>query len=98
MATITIADYAFDGPYTYASLLTARAGVWAVLDGRSLPPVDAGTAEDIREAVESSDRYECWRERCERITYAALSVPDPDLRSELLERVADQYALPCRPG
>lgn len=98
MATITIADRAFDGPYTYASLLTRAAGVWAVLDGRELPPVDAGEAdENLREAVETSDRYDCWRDRCNRITYAGMAIPDPDLRSKVLERLEKRYALPCRP-
>lgn len=97
MATITIAEYAFDGPYTYASLLDQRPGVWAVLDGRTLPPVDADEAEDVREAVESTDRYDCWREHCERVTYAAFFASRSPRRAEVLEDLRATYELPCRP-
>lgn len=97
MATISIAEYSFDGPYTFASLLDDRPGVWAVLDERSLPPVDAGEAENVREAVESSDRYECWREHCDPITYAGFLVPSPSRRAEVLGELAESYDLPCRP-
>lgn len=97
MNSITLAGHAFDGPYTYASLLPEKPGVWAVLDGRDLPPVDAGAAENLREAVETSDRHDCWRQRCERISYAGMGVPDAAHRAEILERMVEAYDLPCRP-
>lgn len=97
MASVTIAGYAFSGPYSFVSLLRNEPGVWAVLDGRTLPPVDAGQAEDIRAAVKEHPRYDCWREACQRVTYASLNVPAAERRAEILELLLEEYTLPCRP-
>lgn len=49
--TIAIADIRFRGPYSRPEALERRPGVYAVLDGRRVPPLEVGVAEDVRREV-----------------------------------------------
>lgn len=92
---ITVGDYRFRGPYRRVAMLEERPGVWAVLDGRKVPPVAAGSAEDVRTAVEEHPARACWTRRCDRPAVAVFYSPMDDRRQRLLRELRGRYELPC---
>lgn len=67
---IGIGGVSFEGPYTRHEILCRRPGVFAVLDGRSLPPLHAEKTDDVRRAVEDHDGRRRWQEQCDNLAYA----------------------------
>lgn len=92
---ITVGDFRFRGPYSSLAMLEPRPGVWAVLDGRSVPPVAVGAAEDVRSAVQNHPARTCWMRRCERPAVAVFYSPSRARREHLLEKMRTEYELPC---
>lgn len=92
---ITVGDYQFRGPYSRLAMLEDRPGVWAVLDGRSVPPVAAGAAEDVRKAVEDHPARACWTRRCDRPAVAVFYSPLGGRRERLVRELRGRYELPC---
>lgn len=92
---ITVGDFRFRGPYSRMAMLENRAGVWAVLDGRNLPPVAAGAAEDVRAAVEDHPARACWTRRCDCPAVAVFYSPMEPRRQRLVRALRGAYELPC---
>lgn len=92
---ITVGDYRFRGPYSRLAMLEGRPGVWAVLDGRSVPPVAVGTAENVREAVEDHPARACWTRRCARPAVAVFYSPMGARRQRLVRELRGRYELAC---
>lgn len=92
--TIAVGDVQFRGPYSKFQMLEDRPGVWAVLDGREVPPLAVGSAEDVRHAVESHPARKRWTRRCERPAIAVVYNPLPDRREDLVRRLRRSYELP----
>lgn len=92
---ITVGDYRFRGPYSRLAMLEDRPGVWAVLDGRSVPPVAVGASEDVREAVEGHPARACWTRRCDRPAVAVFYSPMESRRERLVRELRGRYELPC---
>lgn len=92
---ITVGDFQFRGPYSSLAMLESRPGVWAVLDGRRVPPVAAGTADDVRTAVENHHARACWTRRCERPAVAVFYCPRRGRREDMLRKLRSAYELPC---
>jgi hypothetical protein len=63
--SITIGNHSFDGPFTSASQLLARSGVYAILGrgatGGNWIVVDIGESGDVRSRVENHDRKPQWQ-------------------------------------
>lgn len=66
--SITIGNLSFDGPFTGASQLLARSGVYAILGrgaaGSNWIVVDIGESGDVKDRVENHDRKKQWRRPC----------------------------------
>lgn len=92
---ITVGNFRFRGPYSRMAMLEKRPGVWAVLDGRSLPPVAVGAAEDVRAAVEGHPSRACWSGRCDRPAVAVFYSPMKPRRRRLVRELIGAYDLPC---
>lgn len=93
--TIAVGDLQFRGPYSNLAMLENRPGVWAVLDGRDVPPVAVGSAEDVRRAVEDHPGRRCWGRRCDRPAVAVFYSPLDARRERLVRRLRGAYELPC---
>lgn len=93
--TIAVADKQFRGPYSRLEMLEDRPGVWVVTDGRSMPPVAAGAAEDVRQAVTGHPARARWTRRCERPAVAVFYCPLEARRERLLRELRGRYELPC---
>jgi hypothetical protein len=91
--TITLADTRFSGPYSRFDFLDHRPGVWAVLDGRSLPPIAAGAAEDVHEALGEHPDRDRWGEDCQRPSVAVFYTLQETRRERLLASMRDEYGL-----
>jgi len=94
--TINVADIRFGGPYSRFDFLEHRPGVWAILDGRTLPPIAAGTAEDMHDALADHPDRERWSEDCERPSVAVFYSPRESHRVRVLEAIRGEYELPTR--
>lgn len=92
---ITVGDFQFRGPYSRLAMLEPRPGVWAVLDGRTVPPVAVGNAEDVRTAVENHPARRCWTRRCDRPAVAVFYSPMRARRERLVRELRGAYELPC---
>lgn len=92
---ITVGDFRFRGPYSRLAMLEPRPGVWAVLDGRAVPPVAVGAAEDVRSAVQSHPARACWTRRCDRPAVAVFYSPMRARRERLVQKLTETYELPC---
>ena len=93
--TITLARHSFEGPYSVTGLLRHKPGVWAVLDDRNLPPVDAGQADDVQAVVEAHPRHACWRRHCHQLAYAAFYAPREEQRQAIERDLRQEYQLVC---
>lgn len=91
--TINLADIRFAGPYSRFDFLDHRPGVWAILDGRAEPPIAAGTAEDMRDALTDHPDREHWSEDCERPSVAVFYSPRESHRERVLEAIRAEYGL-----
>lgn len=93
--TISVADLQFRGPYSRIEMLDDRPGVWVVLDGRKLPPVAAGAADEVARAVRGHPARSCWARRCDRPSVAVFYTPLDARRRGVLGQLRSAYALPC---
>lgn len=93
--TISVGDVQFRGPYSKLAMLEHRPGVWAVLDGRAVPPLAVGGTEDVRRAVEDHPARACWSRRCDRPAVAVFYSPLPQQRERLVRKLRAAYELPC---
>lgn len=95
---IGVADLNFSGPYRHPGVLAHRPGVWVVLDGRSLPPVAAGMAHDVREAVEDHPDRSTWDSCCDVPSVAVFYTGVDDNQERILQAVRQQFDLAGAPG
>jgi hypothetical protein len=81
---IQIEDYTFDGPFTRAEELKKRPGVYAILclmNNQKHFLVDVGESGDIKKAIETHDRKDCWVKNCKgNILVAVLYTKEMDQR------------------
>lgn len=90
---IGLGGVAFEGPYSRHEMLCRRPGVFAVLDGRSLPPLHAEKTDDVRQAVEDHAGRDDWGERCDNLAFAVFYT-SVDRNQRRVERaVRDEYDL-----
>jgi hypothetical protein len=63
--SIQIGKYNFESPYPYssASMLEDKAGIYAIIDARTNGNfvVDVGESAAIKSRIENHDRSDCWR-------------------------------------
>lgn len=90
---IGIGGVAFEGPYTRHEILGRRPGVFAVLDGRDLPPLHAEKADDIRRAVEEHARWSRWQEECETPAFAVFYTAVDRNQRRVEQAVRDEFGL-----
>lgn len=94
--SINIAGYTFEGPYYSTASLENRSGVYAILCGNGLPPVDVGESETVRDRVENHDRKGCWNRNCSgTIKYAAHYVRGEQQRKKIEQDIRKRYNVPC---
>jgi hypothetical protein len=90
---IGIGGVAFEGPYTRHEILGRRPGVFAVLDGRDLPPLHAEKADDVRRAVEEHARRNRWQEECETPAFAVFYTAVDRNQRRVEKAVRDEFGL-----
>lgn len=90
---IGIGGVAFEGPYTRHEILGRRPGVFAVLDGRDLPPLHAEKADDVRRAVEEHARWSRWQEECETPAFAVFYTAVDRNQRRVEKAVRDEFGL-----
>ncbi len=90
---IGIGGVAFEGPYTRHEILGRRPGVFAVLDGRDLPPLHAEKADDVRQAVEEHARWNRWQEECETPAFAVFYTAVDRNQRRVEKAVRDEFGL-----
>jgi hypothetical protein len=96
---ITIGNLSFDGPFTSASQLLARSGVYAILGrgaaGGNWAVVDVGESGDVKSRVENHDRKLQWQ----GCGHATLSVAafycDAEARTRIEQALRLQYNPVC---
>ncbi len=98
--SITVGKYNFDGPYTTASSLEDRSGVYAIHCKRDdkYYLVDVGESATVKTRVENHDRKSCWSRNCTgTVTYAAHYTPNVQQagRRAIEQEIRDQYDAPC---
>lgn len=95
---ISVAGYLFRGPYSRAEMLSHRSGVYAVLRGRDLPPLDAGVADDVRRAVEEHPARPFWKLQDGPVSFAVFYTDIDATRERVEEALREAYGLPREEG
>lgn len=65
--SIEVGRYTFEGPYSSATYLEDRSGVYAIhcsLDAKYFL-IDVGESAPLKSRVENHERAECWRRNCQ---------------------------------
>ena len=95
--TITIGSYAFEGPYSDASSLQERSGVYVILcrrDGKYYV-TDVGESGQVRTRVQTHERENCWIRSCSgTLTYAG-HYTNEAARMRIEREIRAQYNPPC---
>lgn len=95
---ISVAGYLFRGPYSRAEMLSHRSGIYAVLRGRDLPPLDAGVADDVRRAVEEHPARPFWELQDDPVSFAVFYTEIDATRERVREAIREAYGLPREEG
>ncbi len=99
--SIKIAGYEFEGPYSSASSLEDRSGVYAILckkNSDSYSLVDVGESAQVKSRVETHDRKDCWDRNCTAtLAYAAYYTAGLQQagRLEIEQKICGTYDVPC---
>lgn len=100
--SIELSGYKFAGPYSSASSLEDRSGVYAILtptDATHYKVVDVGESTMVKTRVENHDREPCWRRHANSggLRYAVYYTPRLQQagRRAIEQKVRQQYRPPC---
>lgn len=99
--SIPIGSYSFDGPFTSASSLEDRSGVYTILckkDNGDYILIDVGESATVKTRVETHDRKTCWSRNCKSsLTVAVLYIPRFQQfgRVEIEQRIRAKYNPLC---
>lgn len=98
--TIRIGKYTFEEPFTSASSLQERAGVYVIIcnNSNTNKVVDVGESANVKSRVESHDRRDCWKRNCSgTLLVAVLYTPNQQqvARMAIEKGMRDQYNAPC---
>jgi hypothetical protein len=98
---IHIEDYTFDGPFARVEDLKERAGVYAVvclMSNQKHFLIDVGESDNIRNAIETHERKECWITNCKgSLLVAALYTTELDNRgrADIVAFIRSREFVPC---
>lgn len=95
---IGIGGVSFQGPYTRHEILSRRPGVFAVLDGRSLPPLHAEKTDDVRQAVEDHAGRGRWQEACDNLAFAVFYTSVDRSQRRIERAVRREFGLSDEPA
>lgn len=95
---IGIGGVSFQGPYTRHEILSRRPGVFAVLDGRSLPPLHAEKTDDVRRAVEDHAARSRWQEECDNLAFAVFYTSVDRSQRRIERAVRQEFGLSDAPA
>lgn len=99
--SITIGSYNFEGPYTNTDDIENKSGVYAILDkvkGSEYKVIDIGESKEVKDRLDTHDRYDCWVLNCDlTIYYAVYYTPHKQGagRRAIEKELREQYQLPC---
>ena len=96
---ITIGNLSFDGPFTGASELLPRSGVYAILGraaaGSKWIVVDVGESGDVKSRVETHDRKPQWQSAGHATLGVAAYYCDAATRMRVEQALRQQYNPAC---
>lgn len=96
---ITIGNLSFDGPFTGASELLPRSGVYAILGraaaGSNWIVVDVGESGDVKSRVETHDRKPQWQGAGHAALGVAAYYCDVATRMQVEQALRKQYNPAC---
>jgi len=97
---ITVGEYKFEGPYTDATRLENRSGVYVIhcYRGQGFYLIDVGEATKIKERLDNHDRKDCWNRECMgTLTVSVLYTPNLKKagRMEIEQDIRDEFDPPC---
>jgi hypothetical protein len=96
---ITIGNLSFDGPFTGASELLPRSGVYAILGraaaGSKWIVVDVGESGDVKSRVETHDRKPQWQGGGHATLGVAADYCDAATRTRVEQALRRQYNPAC---
>jgi len=96
---ITIGNHSFDGPYTGASQLLPRSGVYAILGrgatGGNWIVLDIGESGDVKSRVETHDRKTQWQRSGHATLAVAALYCDGTMRMLVEKALRQQYNPAC---
>jgi hypothetical protein len=98
--SITIGNYAFEGPFGDPASLKNQSGVYAVLtrstSNDSYTIVDVGEAGAVRDRITNHDRQDCWKrnKKAAGLSYAAYYC-DERTRMSVEKMLRAKYNPPC---
>lgn len=99
--SITISEYAFEGPYLNTESIKNESGLYTILDKRSdgkWSVIDVGESQDLKTRIDNHDRKTCWEtNRQGQLGVAVLYTPGwrDDQRRSLESTIRDSYSPTC---
>lgn len=99
--SINISGYDFEGPYTDTDDIENKSGVYAILnkvEGNKYKVIDIGESKEVKNRLDTHDRYDCWVLNCNlTIYYAVYYTPNKQGagRRAVEKELRDQFQPPC---